>query len=298
MNFKKITVAGSGILGYQIAFQSAFCGFNVTVYDINDEVLDKAKTKFASLSEAYTEDMQATQAQLDVTAGNLRYTSDLADAVKDADLVIEAIPENPKIKIDFYQKLGKVAPPKTIFVTNSSTLLPSQFAETTGRPEKYMAMHFANNIWKNNTAEIMRHSGTDPEVFDSVVSFAKDIRMVAIPIYKEQPGYIISSLLTPFLAAGLELLVKDVADYKAIDKAWMVGTKAPRGPFGMIDLAGANTVYNICKMNAEKSGDPLQQKVVDYLKENLIDKGKLGITTGEGFYTYPNPAYLSDDFLK
>jgi 3-hydroxyacyl-CoA dehydrogenase len=136
MNFKNVTVAGSGVLGYQIAFQTAFHGFNVTVYDINDEVLEKAKTKFQILSEAFKKDLGATQEQLDATKSRLSYHSDLAEAVKDADLLIEAVPENPQIKIDFYQKLAKVAPEKTVFATNSSTLLPSQFAEFTGRPEK------------------------------------------------------------------------------------------------------------------------------------------------------------------
>ena len=113
MNFKNVTVAGSGVLGYQIAFQTAFHGFNVTVYDINDEVLEKAKTKFQILSEAFKKDLGATQEQLDATKSRLSYHSDLAEAVKDADLLIEAVPENPQIKIDFYQELAKVAPEKT-----------------------------------------------------------------------------------------------------------------------------------------------------------------------------------------
>ncbi|EPR72338.1 3-hydroxybutyryl-CoA dehydrogenase [Winogradskyella psychrotolerans RS-3] len=96
MNYKNITIAGSGVLGYQIAFQTAFHGFHVTVYDINDAVLDKAKSKFSSLSEGYKKDLNATQQQLDKTKQNLSYTSDLAASVKNADLLIEAIPENPK----------------------------------------------------------------------------------------------------------------------------------------------------------------------------------------------------------
>lgn len=147
MNYKNITVAGSGVLGYQIAFQTAFHGFNVTVYDINDAVLEKAKAKFDTMCDVFKRDLNATQEQLDVTRQNLSYTSDLAEAVKAADLLIEAVPENPKIKIEFYHKLAKVAPKKTVFVTNSSTLLPSQFAEATGRPTQFLALHFANNIW-------------------------------------------------------------------------------------------------------------------------------------------------------
>ena len=115
MTYKNITVAGSGVLGYQIAFQTAFHGFNVSVYDINDDVLEKAKSKFQTLSDAFKTDLNATQEQLDKTFKNLSYTSDLKESVKDADLIIEAVPENPKTKMDFYEQLAQVAPAKTIF---------------------------------------------------------------------------------------------------------------------------------------------------------------------------------------
>lgn len=298
MNFKNVTIAGSGVLGYQIAFQTAFHGFNVTVYDINDEVLDKAKAKFEGMSEAFKRDLGATQEQLDATFNNLHYNSDLAEAVKDADLVIEAVPENPQIKLDFYQKLAQVAPEKTIFATNSSTLLPSEFADATGRPSKFAALHFANTIWINNTAEIMGHADTDKTVFDALVDFAKSIGMVTLPLHKEQPGYILNSLLVPLLSAASNLLVNEVADVETIDKTWMVATGAPMGPFGILDIVGITTAYNINQMQAEKTQDPLKIKTVEYLKEQFIDKNKLGVATGEGFYKYPNPAYKEKDFLK
>lgn len=298
MNYKNITIAGSGVLGYQIAFQTAFHGFNVTVYDIKDTTLEKAKLKFNTMSDAFKRDLNATQEQLDKTFKHLSYTSDLADAVKDADLVIEAVPENPKIKIDFYHKLAKVAPEKTIFATNSSTLLPSQFAEATGRPSKFLALHFANTIWIHNTAEIMGHPNTDSSVFKDVVAFAKAIGMLALPLYKEQPGYILNSLLVPLLSAATSLLVNHVAEPEIIDKTWMKATGAPLGPFGILDVVGITTAYNIDKMAAEKTKDPLKIKTVNYLKENFIDQNKLGVSTGEGFYKYPNPAYKNSDFLK
>ncbi|UKB82804.1 3-hydroxyacyl-CoA dehydrogenase [Chryseobacterium sp. MEBOG06] len=298
MDFKNITIAGSGVLGYQIAFQTAYHGFKVTVYDINDEVLNKAKSKFSVLSESYKQDLNATQEQLDTTFKNLSYTSDLAEAVKDADLLIEAVPEDPTIKTEFYHKLAQAAPEKTVFATNSSTLLPSEFAEATGRPERFVALHFANEIWKHNTGEVMRHPGTSQEVFDSVIQFAKAIGMVALPIYKEQPGYIVNSLLVPLLGAAVNLWIDEVSDIETIDKTWMVATGAPVGPFGILDVVGITTAYNINKMEAEETQDPLKIKAVERLKEDYIDKGKLGVLTGEGFYKYPNPTYQDKDFLK
>lgn len=298
ISFKNVTVAGSGVLGYQIAFQTAFHGFEVTVYDINDEVLSKAKAKFKILSEAFINDLHVTQEQLDATFQRLRYSSDLATAVKDADLVIEAVPENPEIKIDFYQKLATLAPQKTIFATNSSTMLPSQFATYTGRPSQFVALHFANEIWKHNTGEVMKHADTSDETFQAVLEFAKQIGMVALPIYKEQPGYIVNSLLVPLLSAGMDLWIRDIADIETIDKTWMVATGAPLGPFGILDVVGITTAYNINKMAADKTQDPVKLKIVETLKSEFIDKGRLGVATGKGFYTYPNPSYRNEDFLK
>lgn len=296
MNFKNVTIAGSGVLGYQIAFQTAFHGFKVTVYDINDEVLDKAKTKFFELSECYKRDLNATQEQLDNTFNNLSYQSNLAEAVKDADLLVEAVPEDVSIKSDFYKKLRQVAPEKTVFATNTSTLLPSQFAELTGRPKKFLALHFANMIWVNNMAEIMGHVGTDKAVFDDLVQFAKDIGMVALPIYKEQPGHILNSMLVPYCISALELWVKGVSDPETIDKTWMKSFGSPKGPFAILDIIGINTVYNVAKLNVDVN--PAMARIVERLQAEFIDLGHLGMPTGKGFYNYPNPAYESAAFLK
>ncbi len=298
MDYKNITVAGSGVLGSQIAFQTAFKGFDVSVYDINDEAIEKAKDRIRKLKPHYKENLGASDEELDKAYNRISFYSDLAEAVSNADLVIEAVPEVAKIKTEFYGKLGKAAPEKTIFASNSSTMLPSQFAEATGRPEKFLALHFANQIWMNNTAEVMGHPGTDKNVFDEVMEFAEAIGMVALPLYKEQPGYILNSLLVPFLEAGQKLLVNEVSDPQTIDKTWMIATGAPKGPFAILDIVGITTAYNISNAKAEATGSEEHAKMAAYLKKEYIDKGKLGVATGEGFYTYPNPAYEDEDFLK
>ncbi|MGO4110485.1 3-hydroxyacyl-CoA dehydrogenase [Paenibacillus sp. YAF4_2] len=296
MNDKQITVAGSGVLGSQIAFQTAYKGFHVTVYDINDEALAKAKERMAELKSHYVADLQASEADLNAAYERITYNSDLAQAVENAELIIEAIPEVVSIKTDFYKELSQVAPAKTIFATNSSTLLPSQFAEATGRPGQFLALHFANEIWKNNTAEIMKHPGTDNQVFEDVVAFAKAIGMVALPLQKEQPGYILNSLLVPLLEAAQQLLVREIADVETIDKTWMVATGAPLGPFAILDVVGINTAYNIGLAKAKATGNAEFERIAELLKSEYIDKGKLGRATGEGFYKYPDPSFLKPDF--
>ncbi|SFM27484.1 3-hydroxyacyl-CoA dehydrogenase [Pelosinus propionicus] len=296
MNYKNITIAGSGVLGSQIAFQTAYKGFTVSVYDINQQAIDTAKERLHQLKLNYMRDLKASEQEVNRALERISFFVELSEAVNQADLLIEVIPEQVAIKMNFYTKLSKVASEKTVFATNSSTLLPSMFAEVTGRPEKFLALHFANQIWLNNTAEIMRHSKTDQGIFEEVVEFTKAIGMISLPIYKEQPGYILNSLLVPLLNAALTLNVKEIADYQTIDKAWMVGTGADYGPFAILDIVGIRTVHNIVLSRGE-AGDEKSAYLAQWLKTQYLEKGKEGKETGEGFYKYPNPAFLESNFL-
>lgn len=297
MKIKNVTVAGTGVLGSQIAFQTAFKGFEVSVYDINDEALEKAKERFKVLQGRYQEDKYGTKAEVDAAYDRISYHTDLSEAVKDADLVIEAVPELLEIKRDFYKKLSKVAKKETIFASNSSTMVPSQIVDVTDRPEKYLHLHFANEIWKLNIAEIMKHEGTSEEVFEEVIDFATAIGMVPIPLHKEQPGYVLNTLLVPHIKASIQLAVDGVADPKIVDKTWMISTGAPLGPFAFLDIIGPNTPYNLYKAFGE-GGDELSARVAGWIKSEYLDKGKMGKANGKGIYTYPNPEYMDPDFLK
>lgn len=294
LEFNHVTVVGSGVLGSQIAFQSAYTGKNVTIYVRSQKTLERTRNRIDHLTIDYKKDLNLTENQIQETLARISFEENLGNAVKNADIVIEALPEVIETKNNFYEELAKVAPEKTVFATNTSTLLPSQFADITGRPDRFIALHFANQIRLNNTAEIMKHDRTSQEVFDAVINFASEIGMVPLPIKKEQPGYILNSILVPFLSAAEQLLVNDVADAHTIDKTWMIATKSPLGPFAILDIVGIKTAYNISKNKTDEAS----KKVTAFLNENFIEKGKLGMETGEGFYTYPNPAYQDKDFLK
>jgi 3-hydroxybutyryl-CoA dehydrogenase len=247
---------------------SAYCRGLTSKTDLSDEELDELKQK--------------AQAAYD----DLTLTTSYEEAAADADLIIEAIAENPEQKIAFYTELAKYMDEKTILVTNSSTLLPSMFAEYTGRPEKYLALHFANTIWQNNTAEVMGHPGTEQKYYDKVVQFAEDINMIPLKLNKEQPGYILNSLLVPFLNAAQSLLANDVSDHETIDKTWILATGAPAGPFHILDIVGLTTAYNIISMNPEaQNPETTPGKIAKMLKEK-IDAGETGINAGKGFYEY------------
>ena len=278
-----VTVLGTGVLGSQIAFQSAYCGFDVVAYDISEGALAEAKKRFAGLADTYKEEVVgAADGKADAALRRITLQSDLGRAVAGADLVIEAIPENLDLKRETYRKIGTLAPAKTIFATNTSTLLPSDLMESTGRPDRFLALHFANRIWTYNTAEVMGTGKTDPNVYRAIVDFASRIGMVPIELKKEHPGYILNSLLVPLLDAALGLLANGVAEPDMVDKTWRISTGAPHGPFQILDSVGLNTAYNITA-----AGNEEQRNLARFLKENYIDKGKLGVASGEGFYRYP-----------
>lgn len=282
IDIQKVTVLGTGVLGSQIAFQSAFRGFDVVAYDISDEALVQARSRLDGLVATYEKEIpQAAGGKAAQALGQIRLSADLADAVAQADLVIEAVPEVLAIKQQTYEALARVASDKTIFATNSSTLLPSALKDFTGRPDRFLALHFANSIWKFNTAEVMGTSDTDPVVFDAVIKFATDIGMAPIPLRKEKAGYVLNSLLVPFLNAATDLAAGDYAGPPDIDKVWRIATGAPMGPFQIYDIIGLSTPYNILS-----HGDEHARSLAAWLKENYIDKGKLGVAAGEGFYRY------------
>lgn|SRR5690554_56456 len=297
MKIKNVTIAGTGVLGSQIAFQSAFKGFNVSIYDINDDALEKANERLIALKGRYVEDNYGTKEEVDNAYNRISQYTDLAKAVENADLVIEAVPELLPIKQDFYTKLSAVANEKTIFASNSSTMTPSQIVDFTDRPEKYLHLHFANEIWKLNIAEIMKHERTSDEVFETIIEFAKDIAMIPILLHKEQPGYVLNTLLVPFLKAAMQLAADGVADPKVVDKTWMISTGAPIGPFAFLDIIGPNTPYNLYKAWGDQ-GDELSAKVAAWIKSEYLDKDRMGTANGKGVYDYPNPAYQTPDFLK
>ena len=277
--FARVTVLGLGVLGAQIALQTAAHGVAVTAYDIDDAALEVGRGRLEAFAAAAAREVADGDAYRHAPAG-IRLTSDLADAVREADLVIEAVPERLELKRDVWAEVGAAAPAETVFATNSSSLLPSAIADASGRPDRFLALHFANRIWLQNTAEIMGTPATDTAIADRVEAFAVAIGMVPIRLHKEQAGYVLNSLLIPFLSAAAELLVKGVATPETIDTTWKVATGAPSGPFQIYDVVGLRTAYAIA------SADPRAAVWAAYLKEHYLDEGLLGVESGEGFYRY------------
>lgn len=238
MNFKKIVIIGGGVLGTQIALISAYTGHDTTLWMRSEGTIGRTKPRLARYQEEILKALSGaktlignpmstflypkglirswdgiTEEKIDVLTQQakerfeqlIHLELDLSKALAGADIVIEAMSEDAKAKIAVYEKMRDLMDEKTILCTNSSTLLPSALAAYTGRPDRYCALHFANEIWKNNTAEIMGHPGTDPKVYEKVVEFAAEMNMVPLQLHKEQPGYILNSMLVPFLSSAQAL---------------------------------------------------------------------------------------------
>ena len=316
---RKVVIAGGGVLGTQIGLICAYHGFDTTFWLRSESSIGRTMPKIERYSALMLEDLAKAKALVGNPMGGFLYPRgliadwknmtaesidalieqgkknfkelihielDMAKAVKGAYIVIESMSENPAAKIGVYEAMRDLLDQDTILCTNSSTLLPSRFAEYTGRPEKYGALHFANTIWKNNTGEVMGHPGTDPAVYDSVVKFAAEIGMIPLKLYKEQPGYILNSMLVPFLSAAQALWANGVADPETIDRTWELATSAPAGPFKILDIVGLETAYNINQMKpASQQEGTIENRIGTLLKEK-IDRGETGVNAGKGFYDY------------
>ena len=319
MELKKVTIIGGGVLGSQIGLMCAYVGKDVTFWLRSEGSVARTMPKIKRYSELMLSDLMAAKALIGSPMGKYSYPKgmirnwdsataesidaladlakknfadnihielDLAKALADADVVIEAMAEDPKAKIAIYTDMKDLMPEKTVLLTNSSTLLPSTFAPYTGRPEKYLALHFANTIWKNNTAEVMGHPGTDPKIYDETVKFADEINMIPLQLHKEQPGYILNSMLVPFLTAAQALLATGVSDHETIDRTWELATGAPAGPFKILDIVGLETAYNINQMKPEAQVEGSVSNLIGKLLKEKIDKGETGVNAGAGFYKY------------
>ena len=311
---KNIVIMGGGVLGSQIAFQTAFYDYNVIVWLRSEGSIERTKAKLELVKNSYIDAINLMAMPEGKSFNNwcrgiadadnfnkdelinkvmglsdkIKLELDMKKALEDADLVIESMAEDFEAKKDLYLKMAPLLPEKTIVVTNSSTMLPSKLAKYTGRPDKFLALHFANSIWKNNTAEVMMHPKTEEKYFNEVMEFAKGIRMIALPLKKEKSGYLLNSMLIPLLFSGLDLYVNGVSDFESIDKAWLLGTGAPKGPFQILDTVGLETAYKIVEMYLKVPSflAPYNFKGMAKVLKEYIDAGKLGKASGEGFYKY------------
>ncbi len=295
-DIQTVLIVGSGNMGQQIGFHCAASGFDVILYDIGEDMLEKAMRRIEKLGRNYISAGRLTEQDARTAIFRIRTETDPEKAGKSADIISESVPEDPHIKGKVFSLFNDICPGHTIFTTNTSSLLPSMFAEATGRPDRFAALHFHDTRF-TNIVDIMPHPGTSPETISVIRGFTERIGQIAIVLEKENHGYVFNSMLTTLLESAQTLSANQVASVEDIDRAWMGVMHTPVGPFGIMDSIGIDTVYKITDYWAKATRNPQLATNAAFLKPYL-DRGHLGVKTGRGFYTYPGPAFQQPGFIE
>jgi 3-hydroxybutyryl-CoA dehydrogenase len=293
---RQIFSLGAGTMGQQIALQCAMHGYDVTVYDLSSDVLRDAAAKVRAYAGGLVEKKRLTPSASSEALSHITFTRKPEDAAN-ADLVTESIPEDPDLKATIFAQFNRICPPRAIFTTNTSTLLPSMYAEATGRPAQFAALHFYQYVWEANLVDIMPHPGTGSETVELLRAFARRIGQVPLVLKKEHARYVMNDFMEAINSTAIRLFESGVASLEDIDRAFMIVLGVPRGPFAMLDYIGLDTVWHIMETNARLAHSPEALAAADKFKKEYIDKGLLGVKAGKGYYTYPNPAYERPGFL-
>jgi 3-hydroxybutyryl-CoA dehydrogenase len=272
---KNITVIGAGFTGKQIAATTALYNYEVSVFDINLETLKVAKK--------YINGVLKRNKRVDFI-NKIRYYNTIEEAVKDADLVIEAIPENIELKKDIFSQIEKYAPKNVIIGTNSSSIPVSKIEEAVLRKENLLNLHFYPPIPTRPMVDIMRGTKTSDQTFEIGKKWIESIGCHPIILKKESHGFVFNRMWHAARKEALKLWAGGYADIESIDLAWKTFTGMKMGPFVLMDGIGLDTVYSVQNSYYLESGDS-RDKPPNALKE-MVERGDLGMKSGKGFYTW------------
>jgi 3-hydroxybutyryl-CoA dehydrogenase len=293
---ERVAVLGTGILGTQIAMLAAYTGYAVKVFDPREGA-------FQSTFEKLRTDLQGKGVTpvipweaWDQCAKDVKQLTRMDQTVEDADLVIEAVPENLELKKKVFKELGEKAAPKAILATNSSSMPVSRFEKESGRPEYCLNIHFYFPLQGVNIVDIMGGTGTLGEVLEKGSAWIRSLGFIPLTVNRELLGFCFNRVWRTIKREVLYMWGNGFVDFKDVDRAWMVFTGMKEGPFALMDKVGLDVVWDIEMVYYNDSNDPKDHPPAA-LKDK-IEKGELGVKSGRGFYTYPNPAYLSPEFLK
>lgn len=263
-----ISVIGAGYMGKQIIERSALCGYNVDAYDVN----------FESLNEFISELKRSKNIK-----GKVIHHTNLSEAVKNADLIIEAVPEKLELKKDIFPQIDKAAPPHAIIATNSSSFPISKIEDVVERKDKVLNIHFYH-LTKYPMADIMKGTQTSDETLQKGKKWVESIEITPLIVKKECYGFVFNRIWRAIKKDCLKIWAGGNADVETVDQGWKIFTGMVEGPFQIMDNIGLDVIYDIEMSYYNKSGDP-EDKPPQALKD-IVDKGFLGRKSGKGFYEY------------
>lgn len=279
---QQIVVVGSGVMGRGITYVAAASGFDVTLVDVEQELLVSAQQELETIADKGVSRGKMTTEEVGQLFGRLRYATDLEEAVKEADLVIEAVPERLDIKRTVFETLERHAPVDCVFATNTSTMSPTEIASFTKRPERVMAMHFFNPVHRMPLVELARGLETSDETVMICETVAQQMGKETVVI-QEFPGFVTSRISALVGNEAFYMLQEGLGTPEEIDKAIKLGLNYPMGPFELGDLVGLDTRLNNLKYLHEKLGEKYRPAP---LLEQYVKAGRLGRKTGRGVYDY------------
>ena len=296
---KSICIVGAGYMGYQIGLQCASHGTPVRMYDISGEALDQAIESITQLLDVWVADEGIAKGEKEAILGRIHPTDDMVKAISDVDLVIEAIPERLELKREVFSELDRICEEHTILATNSSSIRVSKIEGATDRPDRVLNTHFYSRPWRSSVVELMRGTETSDETMERVREFMLAVGMVPLTVLRESTGFIFNRVWRAIKRECLHLVDEGVASFEDVDRAWMCLYRREMGPFGMMDRigldVGLDVVLDIENVYYEESGDESDRP--PGLLLDRVERGELGVKTGKGFYTYPDPAFRDPSWL-
>lgn len=294
---KKVTVIGAGQMGNGIAHSFAQHGNQVILLDISQASLDKAiSTITKNLDRQVTKGI-LTEEQKSQTLSNITTQTDMAAAVQNAELVVEAATENLELKLKIFTQIDQLAPQDCILATNTSSISITRIAAATKRPDKVIGMHFMNPVPLMKLVEIIRGYSTSDAVTTNIIELSKSLQKVPVTV-NDYPGFVANKILIPMINEAIWTLYTGTAGVEEIDNIMKLGMAHPMGPLRLADFIGLDTCLSIMRVLEDGFGQPKYAPCP--LLVNMVNAGKTGDKSGEGFYNYADPKnpVVANSFLK
>lgn len=283
-SIEKIGVVGAGQMGHGIAQVAAVSGFAVTLTDIAQDALDRARSNVERSLDKLVSKERITAETRDAALGRLTTSTDTADAAR-ADLLVEAVTENEELKFKLFRQFDELAPEHTILATNTSSISITRIAGVTSRPDQVVGMHFMNPVPIMKLVEIIRGLQTSDETYQAVDAVAQKMGKTTV-LAQDYPGFIVNRILMPMLNEAVYALMEGVGSVEDIDAAMKLGTNQPMGPLTLADFIGLDTCLAIMEVLHDGLGDAKYRPCP--LLQKYVDAGWLGRKSGRGFYEYGN----------
>ena len=280
---KNIVVIGAGTMGNGIAHTFAQSGFKVNLVDVSQDALDKGLKTITTNLDRIIAKGNLTEEQKAETLGNITTFTELKNAVTEADLVVEAATENQDLKLRIFAQMDEFAPENCILSTNTSSISITKIAAATKRADKVIGMHFMNPVPIMKLVEIIKGYSTSKETFDSIYEMSKALGKVPVEV-NDYPGFVANRILMPMINEAIYTLYEGVAGVYEIDTVMKLGMAHPMGPLQLADFIGLDVCLSILNVLHDGFGNPKYAPCP--LLVNMVAAGRLGVKSGEGFYTY------------